>query len=217
VQDLPADRIGVIAFAGQSYLWHRSPGSLGGDAVSADPRPDLASAGGTDLAAVFRQAAAVLQDTPEGGDRAVVLFTDGRVTTHSRPRPRRRGPWRGRVRLIMVAQGSELPVRIPSGIHRDLTEYQRDAEGEEVMTARRDAQLRAIVEASGGLLIPAERADRRGRPRGARRAEPAAAPRAPAGGSHPARLGRGPGVGAGAAPAHRDAARRGLAGLGFSP
>jgi len=165
VQDLPADRIGVIAFAGQSYLL--APLTLDHSAVMLYLQtldPDLASAGGTDLAAVFRQAAAVLQDTPEGGDRAVVLFTDGEGhDSLQAAAAAARALGEDGVRLIMVAQGSELPVRIPV---RDptgtLTEYQRDAEGEEVMTARRDAQLRAIVEASGGLLIPAERADQAG-------------------------------------------------------
>lgn len=165
VQDLPADRIGVIAFAGQSYLL--TPLTLDHSAVMLYLRtldPDLASAGGTALAAIFRQASAVLQDTPEGGDRALVLFTDGEGhDSIDAATDAARALGQEGVRLIVAAEGGELPVRIPV---RDpagaLVEYRLDSEGGEVMTARRDDQLRAIVEASGGLLVPAERADQAG-------------------------------------------------------
>lgn len=165
VQDLPADRIGVMAFAGQSYLL--TPLTLDHSAVMLYLQtldPDLASAGGTVLEAVFRQAVTVLQDTPEGGDRALVVFTDGEGHDSLQASlAAARALGQEGVRLIVVPQGGESPVRIPI---RDaagtLVEYHRDAEGREVMTGRRDDRIRAVVEAAGGLLVPATRADQAG-------------------------------------------------------
>ena len=97
VQDLRADRIGVIAFAGQSYVL--SPLTLDHPAVNLYLEtldPDLASAGGTNLEAVFRQATQVLSGSLEGGDRAMVVFTDGEGHDSLGRQSLARGNWPGR-------------------------------------------------------------------------------------------------------------------------
>ena len=165
VQDLGADRIGVIAFAGQSYVL--SPLTLDHPAVNLYLEtldPDLASAGGTNLEAVFRQGTQVLSGSLEGGDRAMVVFTDGEghdslgLAVAGARELAREG-----VRLILVAEGGVKPVRIPL---RDaagaVVDYKRDAEGEVVETMRRDDVLQALSNAADGSLIPATLPDQAG-------------------------------------------------------
>lgn len=165
VQDLPGDRIGVLAFAGQSYLL--APLTLDHSAVMLYLQtldPDLASAGGTSLVAVFRQARSLFEGTAEGGDRALVVFTDGEEhDSAGAAATAARALVDEGVRVILVAVGGEVPVRIPlRGADGALAGYHRDAEGAEVLTARRDGLLRVILESSGGLLVGADRADQAG-------------------------------------------------------
>ena len=165
VQDLPSDRIGVVAFAGQSYVL--TPLTLDHAAVSLYLEtldPDLASAGGTNLEAVLHQANQLLEASLEGGDRAVVIFTDGEGhDSAGLAAAAARDLAREGNRLIVVGQGGVTPVRIPirdgSGA---LVEYKRDADGAVVETARRDDILQAIVSAGGGLLVPASLPDQAG-------------------------------------------------------
>ena len=165
VQDLGADRVGVIAFAGQSYVL--SPLTLDHPAVNLYLEtldPDLASAGGTNLEAVFRQGTQVLSGSLEGGDRAMVIFTDGEghdslgLAVGAARNLAKEG-----VRLILVAEGGVKPVRIPlrdaAGV---LVDYKRDAEGEVVETTRRDDVLQSLSNAADGSLIPATLPDQAG-------------------------------------------------------
>ncbi|MBS1241036.1 MAG: von Willebrand factor type [Gemmatimonadetes bacterium] len=165
VQDLPSDRIGVVAFAGQSYVL--TPLTLDHAAVNLYLEtldPDLASAGGTNLEAVLRQASQLLEASLEGGDRAMVLFTDGEGhDSAGLAAAAARDLAREGNRLIVVGQGGVTPVRIPI---RDgagaLIEYKRDADGAIVETARRDDLLQSVASAAGGLLVPATLPDQAG-------------------------------------------------------
>jgi len=165
VQDLASDRVGVVAFAGQSYVL--TPLTLDHAAVSLYLEtldPDLASAGGTSLEAVLKQATQLLEASLEGGDRAVVLFTDGEGHDSSGLAvAAARDLAREGNRLILVAQGGVTPVRIPvrdaSGA---LVEYQRDPDGAFVETARQDDLLQQLASAAGGLLVPATVPDQAG-------------------------------------------------------
>ena len=78
IQDLGGDRIGLLAFAGRSYIL--SPLTVDGaalmlflDALS----PDLASQGGTGLAGALRQGGELLSASDEAADRVLIVFTDG--------------------------------------------------------------------------------------------------------------------------------------------
>lgn len=165
VQDLPSDRIGVVAFAGQAYLL--SPLTLDHSAVRLYLEtldPDLASAGGTQLEPLLRVATQVLTGSREGGDRALVVFSDGEghdsldLSVAGARDLRREG-----VRLILVGQGGMEPVRIPI---RDatgaVTDYKRDAEGNPVLTMRRDEVLQALALAADGVVVPADLPDQAG-------------------------------------------------------
>ena len=165
IQDQEGDRLGLIAFAGRSYIL--APLTVDGGAIrlyldALDP--DLASEGGSNLASVLTQGSQLLGATNDPADRVLVVFTDGEghdtLTDAVRAAE---GLKEAGVRLIMVAEGSASPSRIPI---RDsagtLVEYKRDDDGTVIQTQRRDDILRAIVDAAEGTLVPSEAPDQAG-------------------------------------------------------
>ena len=165
IQDLEGDRLGLIAFAGRSYIL--APLTVDGSAIrmyldALDP--DLASEGGTNLSSVLAQGAQLLGATTDAADRVLVVFTDGEAHDTLPEVVRAAAALKqADVRLIMVAEGGPAPTRIPI---RDstgtLVEYQQDDEGKVIQTERRDDVLRAIVDAAEGTLVPSQAPDQAG-------------------------------------------------------
>src|SRR5258705_3177325 len=147
VQDLDGDRLGLVAFAGTSYIL--SPLSVDGPALTLyldALDPDVASEGGTSLAPALAQGAELLRASPEIADRVLVVFTDGEGHD-SLASAAREGRRLGRpgLHLILAAAGGGAPVRIPVRDERGtLVAWQRDADGNVIETAREDAQLGAL-------------------------------------------------------------------------
>jgi Ca-activated chloride channel family protein len=165
IQDQEGDRLGLIAFAGRSYIL--APLTVDGGAIrlyldALDP--DLASEGGSNLSSVLTQGSQLLGATSDPADRVLVVFTDGEAhdTLTDAVRAAEALKEAG-VRLIMVAEGSSSPSRIPI---RDsagtLVEYKRDEDGTVIQTQRRDDILRAVVDAAEGTLVPSEAPDQAG-------------------------------------------------------
>jgi tetratricopeptide (TPR) repeat protein len=126
--------------------------------------PDLASEGGTSLGAVLNQGSQLLSAATDAADRVLVVFTDGEGhDTLPEAVAQAEALKEAGVRLIVVAEGRALPIRIPI---RDsagtLLEYKQDPEGNVVRTQRRDDVLRAIVDAAEGTLVPSELPDQAG-------------------------------------------------------
>jgi Ca-activated chloride channel homolog len=165
IQDLEGDRIGLIAFAGRSYIL--APLTVDGSAVRMyldGLHPDLASEGGTSLGAVLAQGGQLLSAATDAADRVLVVFTDGEAhDTLPEAVASAEALKDAGVRLIVVAEGRALPTRIPI---RDpagtLLEYKQDEEGNVVRTQRRDDILRALVDAAEGTLVPSELPDQAG-------------------------------------------------------
>lgn len=165
IQDLEGDRLGLIAFAGRSYIL--APLTVDGGAIrmyldALDP--EVASEGGTDLGSALSQGGELLGATTDAADRVLVVFTDGEAhDTLSETVRAAQSLGDAGVRLILVAEGRADPSRIPL---RDsagtLIEYQQDAAGEVIQTRRRDDVLRAVTEAAEGTLVPSERPDQAG-------------------------------------------------------
>jgi Ca-activated chloride channel family protein len=165
IEDLGGDRLGLIAFAGQSYIL--APLTVDGGAIrmyldALDP--DLASSGGSNLRAVLAQGAQLLGATTDAADRVLVLFTDGEAhDTLPEIVAQAEALKDVGVRLVVVAEGKSEGVRIPI---RDsagtITEYKQDADGAVVRTQRRDDILRAMVDAAEGTLVPSEVPDQAG-------------------------------------------------------
>ena len=165
IQDLEGDRLGLIAFAGRSYIL--APLTVDGGAVrmyldALDP--DLASEGGTGLGAVLAQGTDLLNAATDAADRVLVVFTDGEAhDTLPEVVARAEALKDAGVHLIVVAEGRALPTRIPirdsSGT---LMEYKQDQNGNVVRTQRRDDVLHAVVDAAEGTLVPNEVPDQAG-------------------------------------------------------
>jgi Ca-activated chloride channel homolog len=165
IQDLEGDRLGLIAFAGRSYIL--APLTVDGSAIrlyldALDP--DLASEGGSDLSNVLAQGGQLLGATTDAADRVLVVFTDGEAHDTLTDIVRQAEALKAAgVRLIMVAEGRSAPSRIPI---RDSTgtllEYKRDEDGSVIETQRRDDILRAVVDAAEGTLVPSEAPDQGG-------------------------------------------------------
>ena len=165
IQDLEGDRLGLIAFAGRSYIL--APLTVDGSAIrlyldALDP--DLASEGGSDLSSVLAQGGQLLGATTDAADRVLVVFTDGEAHDTLTDIVRQAEALKAAgIHLIMVAEGTPTPSRIPI---RDSTgtllEYKRDEDGTVIQTQRRDDILRAVVDAAEGTLVPNEAADQGG-------------------------------------------------------
>ncbi len=173
LQDLSGDRVGVVAFAGASYVL--TPLTLDHSAAGMFLEamdPDLASSGGTEIAGVFTRAQDVLGPSLEGGDRVLVLFTDGEAhDSMSRSLEAARALARSGVRVVIVPQGKTEPVRIPiRSPNGELIEYKRDDEGRIVETRREDDVIRAIASAVEATVIPADLPDQAGAVRDALKA-----------------------------------------------
>ncbi len=165
VHDLEGDRLGLIAFAGQSFIL--SPLTVDGSALELlidALDPDIASAGGTNLSAALKQGRDLLLSGSQVADRVLVLFTDGEAhdslsgVLAAAERARRDG-----LRLIVVAEGgaapAPIPVRSPQG---DFIEYQQTETGERILTSRRDDILTQLADAGHGVLVPAHLEDQAG-------------------------------------------------------
>jgi Ca-activated chloride channel family protein len=165
VQDLGQDRLGLIAFAGRSYIL--TPLTVDGGAVSLyldGLDPDIASEGGSNLTAVLTQGRDLLEATTEVSDRVLVVFSDGEghdslsSAIEAAEQLRDAG-----IRLILVAEGGVRPVRIPiRDASGTLLEYKLDDDGQVVETRLHEETLRAIADAADGTLIPATLADQAG-------------------------------------------------------
>ncbi len=165
IQDLRGDRIGLIAFAGRSFILSPLTVDDGALLLLVDGlAPDLASAGGTEMAVAIDQGRQLLMAGPGVADRVLVLFSDGEAhdsvanIVAATERLRRDG-----IHLIVVAEGGSAPVGIPlrdpNGV---LTGYQEDLGGNVVQTRRRDDVLSAVVDAARGVLVPAGLGDQSG-------------------------------------------------------
>ncbi len=151
VQDLRGDRMGLVAFAARGYLL--SPLTLDQSALAVQLDaldPDMVSEGGSGVASALNAAREILSAAKEGGDRAIVLFTDGEsFEDPDALRAAGTALRRDRISLSVVTIGDIRGAKIPEaggGFHRD-------GKGDEVVTVRRDDLMKLVTDAAGGVLI----------------------------------------------------------------
>jgi len=165
VQDLDGDRVGLVAFAGSSYIL--SPLSIDGSALALyldALDPEVASQGGTGLAGALRQGGELLRAGSDLADRVLVVFTDGEAhDTLSAVAEQAQKLRAAGIKLILVAEGGRAPSRIPvRDDHGALLTYQRDEDGSVIQTTRRDDVLGAVADAAQGTLVAADLPDQAG-------------------------------------------------------
>lgn len=164
-QDLDGDRLGLVAFAGASYIL--SPLSVDGSALilyldALDP--DVASEGGTSLAPALDMGGELLNAEAQLSDRVLVVFTDGE--SHDSLVASLRAAQRLRavgVHVIVVAEGGRDAARIPRRDEKGaLLGWQLDDQGLIIETRRRDEVLSAVVDAAQGTIVAADLPDQAG-------------------------------------------------------
>jgi Ca-activated chloride channel family protein len=157
VQDLGGDRLGLVAFAARPYLL--SPLTLDQTALALQLDaldPDFASEGGSGIGGALELARSVLAAASEGGDRAVVLLTDGETFEAERTLATAASALRSDgVTLVVVPVGTTEGAKIPG----DDGGWHRDAAGAEVVTVRRDDLVEAMVAAAEGVRIAPDAPD----------------------------------------------------------
>ncbi len=164
-QDLDGDRLGLVAFAGSSYIL--SPLSIDASALilyldALDP--DVASEGGTSLAPALGMGGELLNAEAQLSDRVLVVFTDGEA--HDSMVASLREAQRLRdvgVHLIVVGEGGRDAAHIPRRDERgELLGVQVDDQGLTIETRRRDDVLTAVADAAHGTLVAADLPDQAG-------------------------------------------------------
>jgi Ca-activated chloride channel family protein len=156
VTELAGHRIGLIAFAGSAYLLSPLTIDHGAlhlylDAID----PSLAGTPGSSPADAIRQAVSLLQaDASEGGDRAIVMLSDGE--SHDEERDvlnAARLAARERIRLYALGVGSERAEPIPryDPMGERMTGFKLDTNGEIVLSRMSSEPLAGAARATGGF------------------------------------------------------------------
>jgi Ca-activated chloride channel homolog len=160
----PGDRVGLLAFAGRSYVL--SPITVDGGALDLfldNLDPSVVGQAGSSIAQTIAQGTSLLALTKSGADRALVIMSDGEafepqdeIATAAR-RAREAG-----VSLVTVGfgttQGSTIPVRDGGRVSE-----KRDENGQIVVSHYKPDVLQAAAAAAQGTFIPAEATDKAGR------------------------------------------------------
>lgn len=154
----PGDRYALVAFAGRAYLL-MPPTTDGGalDLFLDNLDPSVVGQMGSALAPPLRLARDLLQASRSGGDKALVLFSDGEAWDDPAEVHREAAALgEAGVHVVTVglgtAEGAEIP--LPRG------ERKRDDAGRPVVTRHEPARLAEIAERSGGRFVPADAPDK---------------------------------------------------------
>jgi Ca-activated chloride channel family protein len=162
------DRVGVIAFAGRSYVL--SPLTIDAGALDLfldNLDPSVVGQAGSSLARAIRQGTDLLLLAKSGADRALVVMSDGEAFESEEDvvAEARRAGQQG-ISLVTVGFGTTEGSTIP--IRQDGTVTQkRDDAGQIVVTHYQPDFLRAAAQAANGTFIDAGESDKATRVRAA--------------------------------------------------
>ena len=161
----PGDRVGMIAFAGRSYVL--SPMTVDEGALDLfldNLDPSVVGQAGSSLARTIRQGVDLLTLSKSGADRALVIMSDGEafepiedVVTEAK-----RAGEEG-VSLVTVGFGSPRGAVIPIKASDGSTTTKKDETGNTVVTLYHPEYLKAAAEAAGGSFIDASETDKAAR------------------------------------------------------
>jgi Ca-activated chloride channel homolog len=162
------DRVGLIAFAGRSYVL--SPLTVDAGALDLfldNLDPSVVGQAGSSLARAIRQGTDLLLLTKSGADRALIVMSDGEAFEDVQEvitEAKRAGAQR--VNLVTVGfgtpEGSQIPVR-----EGNTNTFKRDDNGQIVITRYHPEFLQAAAVAANGTFIDAAQSDKATRVRAA--------------------------------------------------
>jgi Ca-activated chloride channel family protein len=161
----PGDRMGVLAFAGRSYVL--SPLTIDEGALDLfldNLDPSVVGQAGSSLARTIRQGVDLLSLTNSGADRALVVMSDGEafepiedVVTEAK-----RAADQG-ISLVTVGFGTTGGATIPIKASDGSMTTKKDENGNTVVTEYHPEFLQGAADAAGGTFIPANATDKASR------------------------------------------------------
>ncbi|HEY8903041.1 MAG TPA: VWA domain-containing protein, partial [Chthoniobacterales bacterium] len=150
---LQGDRLGVIAFAGTSFL--QAPLTLDYSAVRTTVEAldtNIIPKGGTDIASSIDTAIEAFGKA-EGVQHAMIIMTDGEDLDGNAVDAAKKAAAQG-VRIFTIGigspQGSLIPIRTDDGRN----DYVRDEQGKPVQSRLDEKRLAEIAQATGGFYAP---------------------------------------------------------------
>ena len=155
LDELKGDRVGIVAFAGEAFI--QCP--LTGDYSAAKlflraVEPAQMPQGGTDVGAALALARQLLETADRGAkERVVVLLSDGE-DLGGEALDAAQALGEAGIQVFAVGVGSETGEPIPVFDRKGaFASYQKDAQGETVMSRLDRAGLTAVAEATGGAFF----------------------------------------------------------------
>ncbi len=148
---LKGDRVGVIAFAGSSFL--QAPLTSDFSATKdtlAELDTDIIPRGGTNLTEAI-VAANDAFGKGESDQRALIIFTDGEELEEDAVKAAREH--KDKFRIFTVGLGSVDGALIPMPGERGGTQFVKDEKGEYVKSKLDEKRLREVAEAGGGFYV----------------------------------------------------------------
>ncbi|MBC7841271.1 MAG: VWA domain-containing protein [Gemmatimonadaceae bacterium] len=164
---MPAARVALLVVAGRSYIL--TPLTADHDALELfldGLDPGMVSQGGTALASGVSQATQLLGVSQDGGDRALVVMSDGETwDDEGEIATAAQAARDARLAVVTVGYGSAIGATIPvsgGGVKRDM-------DGQPVITKANAQTLEGIARITDGVFVDGVAADRPGRIRAALR------------------------------------------------
>jgi Ca-activated chloride channel family protein len=160
----PGDRVGLLAFAGRSYVL--SPITVDGGALDLfldNLDPSIVGQAGSSIAGTITQGTNLLSLTKSGADRALVVMSDGEAfELQDDIIAAAKRAAENNVSLVTVGfgtpQGSTIPIR-----ENGAAALKKDENGQVVITRYRPELLQAAATAANGTFLPAEATDKAAR------------------------------------------------------
>jgi Ca-activated chloride channel homolog len=157
VRELPADRIGLVAFAGRAYALAPLTSDHGAVNLHLDAlEPDIVSQGGSSLSTAIRQATDLARGPQDAGRGVVVLISDGEALEEwdavlgAADRAARVGIT---VHAMGVGTPRGAPVPARPGPDGTVQGYTRDPDGVVVVSRLDDELLREVARRTGGRYL----------------------------------------------------------------
>lgn len=162
------DRVGLVAFAGRSYVL--SPLTVDAGALDLfldNLEPSVVGQAGSSLAKTIRQGTDLLLLTKTGADRALVVMSDGEAfePVEDIVAEARRAGEQG-INLVTVGFGTPEGARIPVR-EGNTNGFKLDENGQPVVTRYQPDLLQAAAQAANGTFIDAAQSDKATRVRAA--------------------------------------------------
>jgi Ca-activated chloride channel homolog len=162
------DRVGLIAFAGRSYVL--SPLTVDAGALDLfldNLEPSVVGQAGSSLAKTIRQGTDLLLLTKGSADRALIVMSDGEAfePVEDIVAEARRAGQQG-ISLVTVGFGTPAGAQIPIKEGNTNT-FKRDENGQVVVTRYQPDLLQAAAQAANGTFIDAAQSDKATRVRAA--------------------------------------------------